>query len=78
MTVQPIKDLNVVPNCKVTQTVWNFQTESMKLKTVAEVMYTPKAINEALKELNITEAVYVIGPAGKELWKVGEKFARQL
>lgn len=71
-------NLNIVPGCKITKMEFDAVADKMRLVTIATCLYTPKAIGQALKKLGIRDSVWVIGPAGKELWKLDGQLAKQL
>ena len=66
-----IDEVNVVPSCKIV--ALNLETE--KTDVLAQTLYTPRHINEALKKAKRTGWTWVVGPAGKELWRPGDGIA---
>lgn len=70
--------LTIAPACRITKMVIDYTTDKAKLVTVAECFYTPRHIANELRKLNITSSTWVIGPTGKELWKLDGELAKKL
>lgn len=73
-----LDQLNIVCDCEVTQIKIDFVTDKAKLVTIARCTYTPRAIAKVLKKYNLLIATWIIGPTGKELWKLDGELAKQL
>lgn len=60
---EPIDNLNVVPGC-ILQCI---NEATLRWDTLGEIAYTPKAINDYLKESK-RDNVWVLFLGGRELW----------
>lgn len=70
--------LNIIASCRIMQSVIDYTTDRIELVEVTRCLYTPKTINQALKRHSLTEATWIIGPTGKELWIAKSELAKQL
>ena len=73
-----ISKLNIVAQCKVMQTEIDYETDKAKLLEVDRCLYTPKAIGQTLRKYSLTEATWIVSPAGRELWILDGEMAKQL
>ncbi len=73
-----LDQLDIVASYKIMRSEIDYKTDKIKLIEVSQCLYTPKAINQALKQHNLTEATWIIGPADKELWIAKGELAKKL
>jgi hypothetical protein len=70
-----LSDLNVVPSARIL-VIDETVTDRPALKLVAETIYTPRHINEALKA-NGLKAAWVQWTCGREYWFAGKELAQK-